>query len=284
MEINNLSIIIGTQKGGTTSLFSYLSQHPQISVSKIKETNFFSKDHQWTKGIEYYRDLWEWDPDKHLTALEASPSYTNSLLAVETVIQRIKTIESEFKFIYLLRNPVQKIESMRRHGTYQGWYSEFLKKETPTSVPAEVIERARYAVIVDKFVDGFSLENILLLKTEDLRDKPSIVMENVCNFLDLDSSFKFSLGKVHNSENSYRTDTIWHLLRNSRYWKPLKNLAPDPLKNKVRGVLAKPLLNDSKTVSPLTEVQKKFILDALSDDLVRLESEYNLDISDWFLY
>ncbi|MEO1353569.1 MAG: sulfotransferase, partial [Cyanobacteria bacterium J06635_15] len=188
MEINNLSIIIGTQKGGTTSLFSYLSQHPQISVSKIKETNFFSKDHQWTKGIEYYRDLWEWDPDKHLTALEASPSYTNSLLAVETVIQRIKTIESEFKFIYLLRNPVQKIESMRRHGTYQGWYSEFLKKETPTSVPAEVIERARYAVIVDKFVDGFSLENILLLKTEDLRDKPSIVMENVCNFLDLDRS------------------------------------------------------------------------------------------------
>lgn len=253
MKMTNLSIIIGTQKGGTTSLFSYLSQHPQVSASKIKGTHFFSKDHQWTKGIEYYKDFWKWDPDKHLIALAASPSYINSLLAVEKVIRRIKAIESEFKFLYLLGNPIKKIESMSRHGTYQGWFSKFLKKETSTSVPVKVIERTRYAVIIDNFFDSFSPENILLLRTEDLRDKPGSVMENVCHFLDLDSSFRFSLGKIHNSENSYRTDTIWHLLRSSQYWKPLKKLVAAPLKNKARDVLAKPFLNSSRTVSALTK-------------------------------
>ncbi|MEO0455348.1 MAG: sulfotransferase domain-containing protein [Cyanobacteria bacterium P01_A01_bin.114] len=298
--MNNFCLIIGTQKGGTTSLFSYLSQHPQVAASSIKETNFFSKEREWEKGISYYEGLWHWDPENHQIALEASPDYTRSLQVSETVIQRLKTVGSKFKFIYILRDPLEKIESMRKQGVYQGWYSTFLEKETPSTIPMDVIERVKYAAIIDTFVEHFSAESVLLMKTEDLklRDQSAIAMANVCEFLDIDPSFRFALDKIHNAQNSYREDTLWHILRTSKYFGPLKNLFPDTIKNRVRGLLSSSLTLSSslaqrnpadtaknnpatKVVAPLTDAQKKFILNALSDELIRLETDYGLDISNW---
>ncbi|MEO1400338.1 MAG: sulfotransferase domain-containing protein [Cyanobacteria bacterium J06635_1] len=281
--MNNFCLIIGTQKGGTTSLFSYLSQHPQISASRIKETNFFSKDREWDKGIEYYESLWQWNPQKHQIALEASPDYTRSLLVSKKVIQRLKATNSKFRFIYILRDPLQKIESMRKQGIYQGWYSRFLAQETPTTVPMEVIERIRYATIVDKFVDEFSRESILLLKTENLslKDKPVAVMDDVCKFLEIDPLFRFSLDKIHNSQNSYRNDTLWHALRTSNYLSPLKNLFPEAIKNNARNMLTHAMIKRDKAVPPLTKAQKKFILTALGNELIRLETDYSFDTSNW---
>lgn len=285
MKINNFCLIVGTQKGGTSSLFSYLSQHPQISSSKIKETNFFSEDHEWNKGLAYYENLWQWNSQKHLIALEASPNYTNSLDEAGKVVQRTQTIDANFRFVYVLRNPLQKIESMRKQGVYQGWYADFLKRETPTSVPMEVIESVRYADVIDKFVDKFSRDRILLLKTEDLdpQGKPAIAMNQICNFLEIDPTFEFSLEKIHNAQNSYRRDTLWHYLRSLKYFSLLKKIVPDTLKNKARNILSKPLKNNAKVVPPLTAAQKRFIYEALSDERTRLAQDYNLNIANWHI-
>lgn len=281
MGINNVCLIIGTQKGGTTSLFYYLSQHPQVSASRIKETNFFSRDRTWDKGLAYYESLWKWDPQKHHVALEASPNYTISLAVAKKVIQRLKTVNSTFKFIYILRNPIEKIESMRKHGVYQGWYSQLLEKETPDSLPLDVIERVSYATMIKNFENAFSLDNILLLKTDDLNSHPTTLMGEICQFLEIDASFKFCLDKVHNTQNSYRQDTVWHSLRGAKYLRPLKNIVPDVVKNKARSILSQPLEKNTIKVPPLTAAQKEFILDALKDEMQRLETDYSLDLSNW---
>lgn len=285
MKFNKISIIVGTQKGGTTSLFYYLSQHPQISESKMKETNFFLKDNKWCKGIDYYESLYEWNPDRHAMALEASPNYTHTLNRARTAIQRMKTVDIEYKFIYVLRDPIQKIESMRKQGVYQGWYSNLLAMETPDSLPTEVIESASYAAIIDIFKDNFSIDQILLLTTDELKSEiiSSTLRDKVYPFLEVENSFKFSADKIHNSRNSYRTDTIWHSLRESGYLKPIKNIFPNAIKNKARDVLAKPLNQDKGKVLPLTDAQKDFIRTALKHDSRRLEIEYGLDISNWDL-
>lgn len=281
MKIKNFVIIVGTQKGGTTSLFSYLAQHPQVAASRIKEPDFFSKDHRWNRGLDYYEGLWQWDPQQHLTALEASVSYTHSTSGVKTVIERIQTIDARFKFIYILRDPLKKIESMRQQGVYQGWYTKSLEKETPDSLPKEILARAQYASIIDKFSDAFSRESILLLKTADLKNSPQEMLKRVCDFLDLDPSFQFVLGQIHNSRNSYRRDTIWHFLRDSGYFNPIKKIVPSGAKNKVRAFLSQPLISKNKTAPPLTQSQRRFIVNALQDEFVRLESHYGLDVSDW---
>ena len=46
-------------KCGTTSLFSYLAEHPQIAPCSSKEPCFFSKEDNWKKGYEWYQQLWK---------------------------------------------------------------------------------------------------------------------------------------------------------------------------------------------------------------------------------
>ncbi|MBX2862018.1 MAG: sulfotransferase domain-containing protein [Leptolyngbyaceae cyanobacterium MAG.088] len=283
MKIDDICLIIGTQKGGTTSLFNYLSQHPQIAASRIKEVDFFYRDSIWEKGIDYYESLWNWEPQTHRIALEASPGYTQSFAIVEKVIQRVKTLDANFKFIYILRSPIPKIQSMRKQGFYQGWYAKWLAQETPDTVPTRVLEQTSYATIIRHFEQAFSSDNILLLKTEDLRktDDANALMKKTCQFLEIDDTFEFSLSKVHNAQNSYRQDTFWHFLREAQYLTPLKTLIPDGIKNNARRLLSKPIGNKKKTLPPLTATQKQFILDALKDDMRQLEVTYNLDVSDW---
>lgn len=48
-------VIIGTRKGGTTSLHAYLSLHPQIHMSAMKELSFFDETIRWNRGMDWYR-------------------------------------------------------------------------------------------------------------------------------------------------------------------------------------------------------------------------------------
>ena len=66
-------IIIGAMKCGTTSLHHYLSLHPDISVSRRKELDFFVAEENWARGLAWYESQF---PDKGKVRGEASPKYT----------------------------------------------------------------------------------------------------------------------------------------------------------------------------------------------------------------
>ena len=74
--MDNFALIIGAAKSGTTSLFYYLAEHPEISSCSIKEPNFFTDDEKLSKGWGWYQNLWTWDSEIHKIAMEASTSYT----------------------------------------------------------------------------------------------------------------------------------------------------------------------------------------------------------------
>ena len=59
-------IIIGAQKGGTSSLFSYLNQHPQLQLPDKKEIHFFDNDYQ--KGISWYRSHFPMNASERMAA------------------------------------------------------------------------------------------------------------------------------------------------------------------------------------------------------------------------
>lgn len=112
--IKNYIFIVGSMKSGTTSLFSYLEQHPQIAASRDKEPCFFSRSDIFAKGYNWYESLWDWNPASHKIAMEGSTSYTRiptySNAAEE--IQRFQSrTNSSIKFIYIVRHPIERIES-----------------------------------------------------------------------------------------------------------------------------------------------------------------------------
>ncbi|NOR87088.1 MAG: sulfotransferase [Bacteroidales bacterium] len=98
-------IIIGAQKGGTSSLFHYLSQHPQLNLPKKKELHFF--DLNYKKGIDWYKSQFPQLSSDSFKTGEASPYY----LFHPHVPQRIYKDFPNTKIIIMLRNPIDRAYS-----------------------------------------------------------------------------------------------------------------------------------------------------------------------------
>ncbi|HEY9295730.1 MAG TPA: sulfotransferase domain-containing protein, partial [Phormidium sp.] len=107
-------IIIGAQKCGTTSLYEYLIQHPQILAASKKEVHFF--DLNFAKGVDWYRQQFKPVSQKSITG-EASPYYIFHPL----VPQRIYQLFPQVKLIVLLRNPVERAISHYYHEVRLGF-------------------------------------------------------------------------------------------------------------------------------------------------------------------
>lgn len=164
MVIDNFALIIGAMKCGTTSLFQYLAQHPQVAPSSPKEIRFFSLNENWQKGFNWYQTRWQWDPSRHQVALEASPSYA-ALPRRPNVAERIAQVRADFRFIYLLRDPIERIESHYAHAAR--------KSKAPTSgmneVPRQWLELSKYAMQLAPYRECFSVDQVLLLDKSEAK-------------------------------------------------------------------------------------------------------------------
>ena len=121
-EIDDFAVIIGAMKSGTTSLFEYLADHPAISPCRTGEPNFFSRPANWRNGLDWYRDHWLWD-DEHEWALEASTNYAKGF-KFEGTPGRLAEARQQglnFRFIYLLRHPLDRLASQYNHSLRAGW-------------------------------------------------------------------------------------------------------------------------------------------------------------------
>ena len=278
--IDNFALIIGAMKCGTTSLFSYLAQHPQISPCSEKEPNFFSKDLNWSKGFEWYQDLWDWDSTKHKFALEASVNYTKLHKYIATT-DRILSLEKQginFKFIYIMRNPLDRIESHYNHGQAMSWKSTL--KPISEGIDLHLIETSRYAKQIEIYYQKFSADSILLLNFDDLKADPENIITKVCQFLDIDSNYKFEgIDTIHNA-NKQRIvyANSWRSLRKNKLLRSLAQLVPATPKEMVRDRFFSSQIEDK---IKLSSEQRSLILSQLKEDLQKLNSEYGVDVSSW---
>ena len=136
--------IIGAMKSGTTSLFQLLSQHPSISPCRTKEPEFFGSDFSESEWQEYDA-LWDWDEETHRYALEASTGYTKAP-GSSGVFDRISNAPmGTSRFIYLIRHPLDRIDSQVRHALFEGW-----GQSLDDGVPQDAIDFSRYAFQLDQ--------------------------------------------------------------------------------------------------------------------------------------
>ena len=116
---------IGTPKAGTTWLCRLLNQHPNISISTKKEIHYFSSEDNYGKGIEWYLSNLNVS-DKNKLIGEFSTKYLKNF---QKVIPRIKsTYEGKKlpKMICILRNPLEKFESLQLAFTNWGFTFKYL--------------------------------------------------------------------------------------------------------------------------------------------------------------
>jgi len=278
VKIDNFALIVGAMKCGTTSLFFYLSEHPEIAPCSKKETFFFSAP-CWAKGFDWYQSLWEnWNPNEHKIALEASVDYTR-VPTYANAAERIFSIKdkAKFKFIYIMRNPLDRIESHYTHGRSAGW--EEIEKSGSQTIDRDLIVPSLYGMQIGEYYKRFPAENILLLDFDDLKNNPKDLLKKVCQFLEIDSNYEFAgIDKVHNANNQRLADeSLWENLKQIPFLRSLAKKVSKEQKAKIYNLLGKKNKNNVQ----LSLEQKKYIWQELEPDLKLLEREYGFDASRW---
>ncbi|MGB7891933.1 MAG: tetratricopeptide repeat protein [Microcoleus sp.] len=187
-------IIIGSQRCGTTSLYTYLAQHPQILTPIKKEMDFFSW--HFDRGIDWYLAHFQPIPEgeEFLTG-EASPSYFDYREAPE----RLYSLFPEAKLIVLLRNPVDRAISQFYRLTGLNWEARSLDRVISDEVerlsqnpeyiigeePGNYLARGRYIEFIKNWRNFFPPEQLLILKSEDFYSGAATTVKQVLEFLDL---------------------------------------------------------------------------------------------------
>lgn len=272
--IENFALIIGAMKCGTTSLFHYLAQHPEICPSRVKEPNFFADDDNWAKGSQWYQSLWNWNPAKHKVALEASTFYTKMPLR-PSAAARIATMRGRFRFIYVLRDPIERIESHYAHGEI----FDVPLRPLAEGVDPHTIDLSRYAMQIADYYERFPRESILLLHFDDLRRDALSAVKQVCTFLDINPQYPFrGMGEVHNPGRAKRIDgSLYEFLSRQPLLRALVRRLPLQPREALRRLLSRKAVGNIR----LTPRQREYVLRELRDDLRRLSVEYGFDVSGW---
>jgi len=190
--------VIGAQKAGTTALYAYLRWHPGITGPSWKEVSFF--DRHWWRGEAWYRGHFPLRAGGRLVG-EASPSYLFHPLAPE----RARALVPEVKLVALLRDPVARAYSQYQHEVALGReplsFEDALEAEE-ARLRGEVerlvadprafsrawwdhtyAARGRYAEQLERWLAVFDREQLLVVRSEDLGERPAETYAEVLAFL-----------------------------------------------------------------------------------------------------
>jgi len=187
-------IIIGSQRCGTTSLYSYLADHPQILSPIKKEIDFWSW--HFNRGIDWYLSHFPPLPQgQHFLTGEASPSYLDFPEAGERLFSTFPKV----KLIVLLRNPVDRAISQYYRWVNLNWENRSFEDAIADEVerlkdnhdniigeePGNYLARGIYVEFIKKWQALFPREQLLILKSEDFYAEPAAAMKQVLEFVGL---------------------------------------------------------------------------------------------------
>jgi len=188
-------IVVGAAKSGTTALWYYLSQHPDIFVCSPKETNYFVSD-VISKGnhintLERYEALFE--PGRKCARRgEVTPAY---LAKYDVAATRIKETLPDCKIVILLRNPVDRVFSR-----YLGHFVRDKNCQRPFEEVMEEIKDAElHAKGVAHFQELFEHENVGIFLTEQMDKNITTFVSRLWDFLGVPHAEISDVRKVNQS-------------------------------------------------------------------------------------
>ncbi len=278
-------IIIGAYKSGTSSLYHYLRQHPEIYMSRIKEPNYFSHEKKAElmeeegkkvsviDSMEAYLKLFS-AAGKEKAIGEASPIYLGSPIAAERIRQAIP----EVKLIVILRHPAEAFYSdhnMRirdRRQLNDDLYGRF--RSLKSRVKAGEMAGPMYYMQLKRYYDLFDPSRIKVYLFEDLKQDSMALVKDILKFLGVDTSYspeikRYNAGgipRIHKLDKFAERLLAKRKVSQSPFW---------------RNSLLKIQALNSVRLPPLSQELKAEFMEIYRDDVQSLEKLIGRDLSGW---
>lgn len=197
-------IVIGASKSGTTSLFNYLRPHPQIYLPPDKELPFFARDEWFERGWDWFVHTFLKDAPPAALWGTVTPQYMEDGVRSP---RRLFESMPQVKLIALLRNPVDRAFSTYRMRVRKEREARSFEKAVAEQLNPAALEKARqlpwnletvmdcylvtgeYGRILSQFIACFPPEQLLILFTDELEQRPQSVIDSVLTFIGLEPGF-----------------------------------------------------------------------------------------------
>lgn len=306
-------LVIGAAKSGTTSLYYYLNQHPQIYMSRNKEPHFFVFEggkpsfhgprdsttihDMLIPDLESYRALFQ-EVTNEKAIGEASPLY----LYYPEAIKRIKRYIPDVRLIVILRNPVERA------------FSSYTQMVRDSREPCDSFEQSLqeermriasgwwpiwhykavgyYYAQLKPYIDAFGHDQMRIYLNEDLKNQPIEMLQDIFRFLEIEDSFEPNVTTRYNVSGVYRSKMM-QVFHDYLY-------GPSTLKSIIRP-LYKPFiskrLRERLRIGLVTQIRSRYLIkqemqqeiyqqlvDEYREDILKLGDLIQRDLSNWLEY
>jgi Sulfotransferase domain len=287
--------VIGAAKAGTTALYHYLTQHPQVFLPRNKEPMFFSRDEYYAKGLDWYEEFYFHGAENYPVRAEATPHY---LYWSEKVAPRIKEVygEKPVKFIVSFRDPVSRAYSwywnMVREGREDLDFDEALRVEEYRlkqnrnelyqlgSMVYGYSAGSRYASLLQPYLELFSAKDFYFVFQDDLKSRANEICANTFEFLGIESSVQISSSNS-NPAAMPRSRLLHRTLRQRSLLKEyIKPFMPGRFRRRLKSRMMQVNLKETP-YAPLDPQLAHELRLSYMTDIGKLEKITGRDLSSW---
>ena len=186
-------LIVGAQKSGTSSLLSYLEQHPQLISHYAREFGYFIKD-------DWFQNGFQWAFENNYPSLNLSndePTYyiakSVSVMMSETAVERAYQHNPQMRLVVLLRNPVERAYSSYLFARRNGWEDITTFEEAIFANPnrnqhdfgllssCNYFESGKYIEQINMVLKFFKREQISIFLFDAFKQAPLPICQQIYN-------------------------------------------------------------------------------------------------------
>jgi hypothetical protein len=266
-------------KSGTTSLHEYLNEHPDIFMSAVKEPGYFAECMDYyPKDLDWYESLFK-DVKEEVIIGESSTNYTKLPICTD-VVDKIWEYNPEARFIYLMRNPVDRVISHYWHGVKYG--DERNDALTAIKQKQEYICFSDYATQLEPYIKQFGLDRIYILTFESFINDPVAELKSIFDWLGVDSDVTIkNAGSARNalpkSFKKVKGSGLLHDFRNSFIWNSIAPFIP----RRITSAAAKLTVEDASKSSDNDAEVISYLRPVFTPKVEKLEKLLNRKFDEW---
>jgi hypothetical protein len=272
----------GAPKAGTTSLYEYCAEHPEVCMSRPKETGFFFENYE--KGIDWFSET----HFSHYQGEEAIGEASAGNMMHREVAPRIREHCPEARLIFVLRDPVERVWSHYRFDINVGLlppttdFSELIRDES-SEWREIMIELGMYRDHLANYVEYFDREQMRIFLFRDFIEDTEDVVRRLFDFIGADPEADIDTGETHNETSHLKNAALYRLLYQA--WHPLKKALPNQaldalfgIRSSIRGLF---FASEEQETSSMAPADRRYLSDIYMTPNAQLEKWLGRDLSHW---